>query len=222
MGETLEVRGLDVDAPDGAALLRGVRLTLDPGEERSVVGRSGLGKSTLLRTLAGLHVAPGGAVRLGGRSFGDEGPARWRRRIAYAHQAVPLGPDSVGHTLARPFAYASSRERFVEARAREGLRALGLDDEALWERDAGSLSVGEQQRVHVLRALLVAEDVALLDEPDAALDVETVALLDSYLTERRRTGLSVLRISHRPAPEARTLDLEAFRAPGRSRPMDGA
>ena len=211
----LQVQGLDVAPPEGAPLLAAVRLTLAPGEERLVVGRSGLGKSTLLRTLAGLHMAPGDAVRLGGRTFAEEGPARWRRRVAYAHQKVPLGPDTVAETLARPFAYGSARGELSAAVAREGLRALGRDADAGWQRDAGALSVGEQQLVHVLRALLVAEDVALLDEPDAALDAATAEQLDAYLARRRGEGLAVLRTSHRPPAGAPTLDLEAFRAPGR-------
>ncbi|MEM1415457.1 MAG: ATP-binding cassette domain-containing protein [Myxococcota bacterium] len=217
----LEVRGLDVAAPDGTPLLAGVSLTLEAGEERLLVGPSGLGKSTLLRTLAGLHAPPGEAVRLRGRTLRAHGAARWRRQLTYAHQKPTLGPETVLAALARPFAYAAAGAPFDGAAAKAALEALGLPGD-VGGRAASSLSVGEQQRVHVLRALLVAEAVALLDEPDASLDAATAERLDAYLARRRDAGLAVLRISHRPPAGAGTFDLEPFRAPGRANPAEGA
>ncbi|MEZ4247918.1 MAG: ATP-binding cassette domain-containing protein [Polyangiales bacterium] len=205
----LAVRSLDVSLPT-RALLRGVSFELAAGESLTLRGRSGLGKSTLLRLLAGLHADPGDAVSFEGRSARATGFPTWRRRVTYLAQTPTMLEGSVRENLARPFAYASAVGSFDAARAEAWLTRLDLP--GVLDQEAKALSGGEKQRVHLVRALLGAPKVLLADEPTASLDPETRATLLAFLDERVAEGLAVLFVRHDAPADAPALDLEAFRA----------
>ncbi len=205
----LRVRSLDVAIPE-RPLLRGVSFELAPGGSLTLRGRSGLGKSTLLRVLAGLHAEPGEAVTFAGQTARATGFPAWRRRVAYLAQTPTMLEGSVRENLARPFSYRSAEGAFDPERARSWLDALGLTE--ILEREAKSLSGGEKQRVHLVRALLGGPRVLLADEPTASLDPETRGLVLAFVDARRAEGLSLLFVRHDAPDEATTLDLEAFRA----------
>lgn len=192
------------------ALLRGVSFELAPGEALTLRGKSGLGKSTLLRTIAGLHADPGDAVTLDGRSARAFGVPAWRRRVTYLAQAPVMLEGSVRENLARPFTYRSATgAAFDSARAEQWLAELDLP--GVLDREAATLSGGEKQRVHLVRALLGGPAVLLADEPTASLDPEGRARLLDWLDTRRGEGLAVLFIRHDPRQGERALDLEALR-----------
>lgn len=205
----LRVRSLDVAIPE-RPLLRGVSFELAPGQALTLRGRSGLGKSTLLRVLAGLHADPGEAVTFAGHTARATGFPTWRRRVAYLAQTPTMLEGSVRENLARPFDYHNAEGAFDPERARSWLDALGLAE--VLEREAKSLSGGEKQRVHLVRALLGGPRVLLADEPTASLDPETRGLVLAFVDARRAEGLSLLFVRHDAPDEAPTLDLEAFRA----------
>ncbi|MCB9615264.1 MAG: ATP-binding cassette domain-containing protein [Sandaracinus sp.] len=204
----LHVRSLDVTLPE-RPLLRGVSFELAPGHALTLRGRSGLGKSTLLRLLAGLHGDPGESVTFEGASARATGFPTWRRRVTYLAQTPTMLEGSVRENLARPFSYASATATFDEIRAKAWLDALALPD--VLDRDAKSLSGGEKQRVHLVRALLGGPRVLLADEPTASLDPETRTCVLDFVDARVAEGLAVLFVRH-DAPADATLDLEAFRA----------
>lgn len=205
----LVVRSLDVSLA-ARPLLRGVSFELAPGASLTLRGRSGLGKSSLLRTLAALHADPGDAVTLDGSTARSLGFPAWRRRVAYLAQAPTMLEGSVRQNLARPFEYRSASGTFDAALAEAWLRALDLPD--VLDRDATTLSGGEKQRVHLVRALLGRPRVLLADEPTASLDPETRRRVLDFLDLRREEGLAVLFVRHDAPDDAASLDLEAFRA----------
>ncbi|HJK89732.1 MAG TPA: ABC transporter ATP-binding protein [Polyangiaceae bacterium LLY-WYZ-15_(1-7)] len=192
-------------------LLAGVAFTLEAGDAVALRGRSGLGKTTLLRTLAALHADPGEAVRFDGETAEVVGTPRWRRRVTYVPQAPVMHPGTVRENLARSFAFGVAEEPFPEERAERWLAELGLRDGVL-AREARSLSGGEQQRVQLVRGLLHRPGLALLDEPTASLDPETREELLAFLAARLEDTALLLVLHHDAPAWARTLELGPFAA----------
>lgn len=190
----LEVRGL-AGAAGPVHLFSGVDLSLAEGEVVAVQGPSGCGKTTLLRALAGLIDPAEGEVTLRSESPGAIGWPAYRRQVILVNQRPTLLGGTVGDNLQRPFRYASARRTFPEDEARRDLEHLGLLPE-LWDQEARTLSVGEQQRVCLLRAHLLKPAVWLLDEPTSALDQESAAAVEALVRECAEHGAGVLLVSH--------------------------
>jgi len=202
MAPILETHNLTkVYASDGVETpaLRGVDLAVAAGEFVSIMGPSGCGKSTLLYLLGLLATPTDGTVCIDGQdtgSLGDGGRTRLRRRhIGYVFQRFNLLPTlSAEENVALALRLRS--ERPGEA-PREMLRAVGLEDKR--RRRPGQLSVGEQQRVAVARALVTQPTVLLADEPTGNLDSEASArVMDLVDRLHRQRGQTVVLISHDP------------------------
>lgn len=209
----LTIDGLTV-ARGGVPLLERVGLRLEPGRIVALTGPSGCGKTSLLRAIAGLDDAAAGRVLLDGSAPHEMGWPAFRRAVGLVSQTPVLLPGSLRTSLERPFRYASATSEFPVERARRLAERLGLGASAL-EQEARTLSVGEQQRAALVRALLVAPRALLLDEPTSALDAANVSLVED-LVRREATdgGIGVLVVTH-DAGQARrwcdeTLDLAAF------------
>lgn len=213
----LEVERLAITA-GGVRLCENITFTLVPGERIAVVGPSGSGKTTLLRALCGLDDAAAGTARLQGKTPEDWTWPLFRRNVILVEQKPALLEETVESVLRRPFQYrAAANASFPEARACELLDRLAVGAERMTQ-PARSLSVGQQQRVCLVRALLLHPLVLLLDEPTSALDTEAVAAVEALLEEEGATrGLAALVVTHdlRQVQEwcHRRLDLRAF-APG--------
>ena len=176
-GPLLACRGVGVDL-GGRAVLDGVDLELRRGETVALLGPNGAGKSTLLAVLAGLTSPQRGSVERTGTVAAALQGAALAGRTAVANVELALAWWGVPRS-ARP------------ARARAALAAAGAA--ALADRPARALSGGEARRVHLARALAVAPDVLLLDEPFAGLDPGTRAdllgdSLDALRSPERTTG----------------------------------
>lgn len=216
----LVLEDLVVTAGD-RTLLRHVGLTLHAGQSVAVVGPSGCGKTTLLRTVAGLVDAAAGRVLLDGRTASEHGWPAFRRRVVYVAQNPVLAEGTVRDNLARPFAYSVDSRTFDESRAVGLLTLLGMEPE-LMERDARSLSVGQQQRVCLIRGRLVDPDVMLLDEPTSALDAGNVDLVETQMCHLvQEHSIAALVVTH-DVQQARRMcsavvDLERFAHPEASR-----
>ena len=179
----------------GRRLGAGLSLQLDEGEVVAVGGPSGGGKTTLLRTVAGLIDPLEGALLLRGESPDAIGWPRYRRRVSYLSQRPTLLDISVRDNLARPFRYGCAGGAFDHRVASRLLTELQLDEKVLEQR-ARTLSEGQKQRVSLLRALLVEPEVLLLDEPTSALDPDNVAAVEQLLA---RFEGAILLVSHDPA-----------------------
>lgn len=199
-GAGLAVRGLATGFDPDRPVLSGLDLEL-PGRGLFVVsGPSGVGKTTLLRTLLGLLPPLAGSVAWAGRELGSVPDAELRRLVAYVPQGHELVSGTVRDALAmgRDVPDDALWEALAAAGVAEAVAALpgGLDAE-LGEDGAG-LSGGQRQRLAIARALVGRPAALLLDEPtsnlDEAAEAGVVALLAS-LSE----GMLVLAVTHRPA-----------------------
>jgi NitT/TauT family transport system ATP-binding protein len=171
--------------------LRDVDLDITPGEFVVFLGPSGCGKSTLLYLIAGLEDATDGAIW----SFGDlvETPSPERSLIFQETSLFPWLTVWQNVSFGLAIRGASQQER--RAAAAEALQRVGLS--AAIDKRPDELSGGMRQRVAVARALAMRPKVLLMDEPFAALDVQTRARMQDFLLDVwRDSGASVLFVTH--------------------------
>jgi len=203
IGPTLELRQVTrtyVQSSGKLPVLRGVSLTIQPGEIVALVGPSGAGKSTLLH-LAGLLERPdSGAVLLEGKDCSRmndaERTASRRAAIGFVYQFHHLLPEfSAAENIVLPQMIAGVARRAAHRRALELLALVGLEARA--EHRPARLSGGEQQRVAILRALANQPRLLLGDEPTGNLDHRTADDVTAVLLDLvRRTGLAALIATH--------------------------
>jgi vitamin B12/bleomycin/antimicrobial peptide transport system ATP-binding/permease protein len=199
-GAGLALRGLDLDLPDGAPLLRGLSFAAAPGEAVLLVGPSGSGKSTVLRACAGLWPFGRGQVRLGaGRVFFL--PQRPYLPLGTLRQALIYPRRDAGP--------AAAELRAVLDQVALGHLAAELDTAENW---AMQLSLGEQQRLAIARVLLVRPDILFLDEATSALDERSEAALYRLLREAAWRP-TIVTVGHRASLRDlhdRTIDIADF------------
>jgi ABC-type iron transport system FetAB ATPase subunit len=206
-----ELREVGLDR-GGRAVLDDVSAAIPVGAT-AIVGPSGAGKSTLLRLLNRLADPDRGAISYRGRPLASCGPLGLRREVSLVPQLPALLPGTVESNLA--YAAELAGEKLDAERA---LRLAGLDL-SFAGRDVGRLSVGEQQRSMLARALAQRPAVLLLDEPTSALDTVARDAIEATLAElRRELEISIVLVSHDPEQARRlgewVLRLEAGRVAG--------
>jgi iron(III) transport system ATP-binding protein len=193
----LEVADLVVEY-DGTTALRGVTLSVAPGEVLALLGPSGSGKSTLLHAVAGFLVPRAGSVRLAGRTVvGDARPVPPERRdLAVVFQNYALWPHlSALDTVAYPLRRRGAGRAQARAEALDLLRRLRIDH--LAARRPAELSGGEQQRVGLARALARQPSLYLFDEPTAHLDTHVRAVfLEELVARQRDSGAAAVYATH--------------------------
>jgi UDP-glucose/iron transport system ATP-binding protein len=171
----------------------------------AIVGPSGSGKSTLLRLLNRLADPDAGTISYRGRPLDEYDPLALRREVSL----VPQLPALLAGTVASNLAYAAELAG-KELDTERCLLHAGLDPEFA-ERDVGKLSVGEQQRAMLARALAQGPGVLLLDEPTSALDREARDAIEATLAQLRgELEISLIVVSHDPE-QARRLAERALR-----------
>ena len=179
-------------------ILRGISLTIMPGETVALLGPSGSGKTSLLMVLAGLERPSAGRVELAGHNLGtlnEDGLARLRRRhVGIVFQSFHLIPTMTAtENVAIPLELAGDHGAFAAAEA--ALARVGLAHRL--RHYPGQLSGGEQQRVAIARAFAAGPQLLLADEPTGNLDGETGrAVIDCLFTEHARLGTALLLITH--------------------------
>lgn len=184
----------------GKPVLEGLSARLPEGVS-AVLGPSGCGKSTMLRLLNRLSDPDSGVVRFRGRDTRELEPLELRRNVALVPQLPALLEGTVAANL-RFAAGLTGREPAVG----ELLELAGLDG-SFADREVGRLSVGEQQRVMIARALATHPEVLLLDEPTSALDEVARDSIEQTVADLgRRLGTSIVIVTHDPAQARRLAD----------------
>lgn len=194
----LEASDLTVTAA-GVPLHAHLSFGLEPGELVAVTGPSGAGKTTLLRTVCALQDPAAGEILLQGRDAAAWGWPQFRRKLVLVSQKPVLLGMTVEDNLRSPFTYrAAAGTPFPETLARELLGELGVGA-GCWTQDAQTLSVGQQQRVSLIRSLLLEPLALCLDEPTSALDPVSAALVQALLSRlAAERGLAALVVTHSP------------------------
>ncbi|MEP6761314.1 MAG: ABC transporter ATP-binding protein [Sporichthyaceae bacterium] len=193
----LEVDGLGVSY-GATRVLDGLTLAVGTGEAVAVLGPSGVGKSTLLHTVAGFVRPDAGEVRIDGRTVAtarSSDPPE-RRGVGMVFQSYALWPHLTAvDTVAYPLRRAGRARAEARARATELLDLMGIAH--LADRRPAQLSGGEQQRVGVARALAREAPLYLFDEPTAHLDTALrTTLQDELANQRTALGAAILYSTH--------------------------
>ena len=184
-GAAIAFKDLAVQLPNGMPLVNAAELSIATGDTVLVNGPSGSGKSTLFRAMAGIWPFGSGTITV---------PRNAKIMMLPQRPYFPIAP------LAAAVAYPAEPGTFDSARVAELIAAVGLpalvsriEEEAHWNR---MLSLGEQQRLGIARAILLAPDYLFLDEATASLDEEAEAAVYRLL-EQRLAKATIVSIGHR-------------------------
>jgi ABC-type multidrug transport system fused ATPase/permease subunit len=196
--EALALNGVGL-AYGGKTILQNASMRVNAGEIVALVGASGSGKSSITKALLGL-VDYSGRIHLWGTDIQDCGLGTLRESIAY----VPEHNDLIDGTIVENVKLGRPEADLENVRI--AMKRAGLDEfltsEGILDREVGArgsdLSGGQRQRVALARAFLKDARIIVLDEPTAALDSASEAVVLDSLREMRCAGKSILMITHRP------------------------
>jgi ribose transport system ATP-binding protein len=198
----LELIGIDKSYP-GVQALRGVSLSIAPGEIVGLIGENGAGKSTLMKVLGGVVAPSAGSIRLDGQDHASLSVKEAiAAGIAFVHQELNLFDNL--DVAANVFIGREPRmggplnlinRRRLRAAARPFLERVGCDFKP--ETSVAELSLAQRQQLEIAKALSLGARVVIMDEPTSSLTIsETNRLLD-VIRELKASGVSVIFISHR-------------------------
>lgn len=198
-GGRIELADVHFGYDKARPILKGVDLTVLPGQTVAIVGSSGSGKSTIGRLLFRFYDVTGGAVRIDGQDVRDVTQESLHAQIGVVPQDTVLFNDTIHYNI------AYGRPDATEAEIREAARAANIHDFVMslpdgYETTVGErglkLSGGEKQRVGIARTLLKNPPILLLDEATSALDTDTEREIQRELRAMGR-GRTVITIAHR-------------------------
>ncbi|MFH2010921.1 MAG: ABC transporter ATP-binding protein [bacterium] len=205
-GILVEVKELKKDFLHGGRVipvLRGIDLTIRQGEMVSVVGSSGVGKSTLLHVLGTLDLPTSGSIRFQGTDVTGLSPARLDEfrghQIGFVFQFHHLLPEFTAlENVMMPALIQRMPASQARSRAVQLLERVGLTHRMTHR--PGKLSGGEQQRVALVRALVMRPSLVLADEPTGNLDTSTSnEMHDLFFEFNREFGTTMLVVTHNPS-----------------------
>ena len=175
-----------------------VSIVVEEGEFLTVIGRSGCGKTTMLRVINGLQKPDSGKVYAAGEDVGEADLIRLRRKIGYVIQKKGLFPHMTveKNIIYVPVISGQKDKRQNRKLAEELIGLVGLEREML-DRYPEELSGGQQQRVGIARALASRPKLLLMDEPFGGLDEITKrAMQNDLLALQKKLGMTVVFITH--------------------------
>jgi NitT/TauT family transport system ATP-binding protein len=172
-------------------ILNNINLDLEKGSSYAVIGKSGVGKTTLLQLIAGFLKPASGSI-----SINQQDIQVMRRNIAFLLQDLGLFPwQNVAQAVAMPLKLRKYHKREIQEEVIALLRELEL--EALKGKYPKALSGGEQQRVALARILIGKPDLILMDEPTSSLDAMTKELIQQIILKyQQRLNATMLFITH--------------------------
>jgi osmoprotectant transport system ATP-binding protein len=192
----IEFRDVTYATPQGRKLLDGISASVPSGTMVAILGRSGCGKTTLLRTVNRMLDVTSGQVLVEGKPVSESDPVTLRRGIGYVVQETGLFPHfKIERNIGIVLELEGRPKSEIAARSRELMKLVGLDAEKFAGRYPHQLSGGQRQRVGLARALAADPPVLLMDEPFGALDPltrrEMQDMLRGLLAKLHKTVLLV-------------------------------
>lgn len=191
----LELDGLSLSFGE-KQLWRGFSLVLNPGEKVAVVGRSGSGKSSLLKCILGFVTPSNGRIRIHGEELHAGTVWSLRRAVGYVPQEPKLGSRTALEFIRAPFAFKANHGRILQPERLKSLCRTFHLDPSLLDQPARKLSGGEKQRVALISSILLERGLYLFDEVTSALDEAAREAAADYF--RSRGDLSALFVAHDP------------------------
>lgn len=201
MSPLLQARRVGRRNPTGTGwLLQDISLAIGPGERVAVIGPTGAGKTLLLRALALLDPLDCGDVLWRGRCIPPHAVPSFRSQVIYVHQRPALVSGTVEENLRFPFSLGVHRRSSYDRDRVLRLLAAAGRDESFLSRSDHELSGGERQIVALLRTVQLDPSVLLLDEPTAALDADSMDLVESIVRNwQRQADRAFIWVSHSAA-----------------------
>lgn len=197
--------------------LRGVSISIISGEVVCIVGPSGGGKSTFLRTLNGLERFDSGSIVIDGIHLpgSKKNIQMIRREVGMVFQSFNLFPHLTvrENIILAPITARGLPKKKADERARTLLERVGITDQI--DKYPEQLSGGQQQRVAIARALAMEPRVMMFDEPTSALDPEMIKEVLDVMRELARTGMTMLVVTHEMGFAREVADRVAFMCEGR-------
>ena len=202
LAERITVFGPGRESP----VLQNVSFTVNPGQILGLVGPSGGGKTTLLRTLVGAMAPSQGQVRLDGADIADWDSDRLGRHLGYMPQDIALMQGTVKQNICRFRDALGEDPSVIDAKAVTAAQAAGAHDmilklplgyDTLLDWGGRGLSLGQAQRIALARALFDEPQFVALDEPNAHLDGEGEGMLLKALQDLKARGAAVVLVAHR-------------------------
>lgn len=180
-------------------VLKDISLTVHKGEVISIIGSSGSGKSTFLRSINLLEEPSGGEILFHGQNILEKGYdlTTYREKLGMVFQSFNLFENLnvlENAIVAQTTVLKHSRSE-AEAIAKENLNKVGMTEQ-YWKAKPKQLSGGQKQRVAIARALSINPEAILFDEPTSALDPEMVGEVLKTMKELAKTGLTMLIVTH--------------------------
>ncbi len=205
------------DHRTGEPLLREISISIAGGERIALRGKSGSGKSLLLRAIALLDPIDEGNVTWNGETIFGSAVPDYRRQVVYLPQQAVVVEETVDDAIRRPFLYQSRKQHSYDPTQTLGHLAQLARDKTFLTKRTSDLSGGEKQITALLRALAVKPSVLLLDEATSALDAETARAAEQLVQawQQQEDVHSAVWVSHDQAQSdrvaQRTIEIEAGR-----------
>lgn len=196
----IEMKGIDKSFGDNQ-VLKDAGFVLADGEVHALMGENGAGKSTLMKILTGVYTKDRGTVYVDGKEVNYKNPQEAEKAgIVFIHQELNVLFDLtveenlfIGKEIKNKFGFCKQKE--MRKKAEEALNRLGVDISPT--EVMSNLSVGQQQMVEICKALMVDAKVIIMDEPTAALTQSETSVLFEVIKSLRKSGVSIVYISHR-------------------------
>ncbi len=196
----IEMRGID-KAFGTNQVLKDAGFVLGDGEVHALMGENGAGKSTLMKILTGVYTKDAGTVLVDGKEVHYKNPQEAEKDgIVFIHQELNVLFDLtveenlfMGKEIKGKFGLCDSKA--MRKKAKEALDRLGVSISP--SETMSNLSVGQQQMIEICKALMVDAKVIIMDEPTAALTQSETAVLFEVIQGLRKSGVSIVYISHR-------------------------
>lgn len=195
----IDFSGVTFGFPEQATLFTNLSLSIEKGSFYLIKGPSGAGKTTFLRLINRLEEPDSGIIRFKGKPLDAYPPPQLRHSLLLIQQTPTVVDGSVEDNLLLPFSFKNNshlkrprREKIEHLLAEVHLQDVTMNDHAM------TLSVGQIQRLCLVRGLLLSPEILLLDEPTSALDRESAFAVTTLLERLNvESGLTVLAVTHK-------------------------